>query len=217
MPGRAVRVTLDANYQLIGAGGERLIVLLHGFQQDGALIGKLLGPCFGKRDTLLAPDGLFPVPRRTESGFKPAFGWYFYDPVANRYHVTMDAAVEFLTNLIEGLDLGHLPKCIAGYSQGGYLAPFLAKNLSGVSQVIGINGRFRDEQLSGPLPFRLDGVNGEQDAFVDPVRARECHAAIVASGVQGSFIMVPDAGHGIGPGIREAVREHYRRHWGETD
>jgi len=113
--------------------------------------------------------------------------------------------------------VGHLPKCIAGYSQGGYLAPFLAKNLSGVSQVIGINGRFRDEQLSGPLPFRLDGVNGEQDAFVDPVRARECHAAIVASGVQGSFIMVPDAGHGIGPGIREAVREHYRRHWGETD
>jgi len=30
MPGRAVRVTLDANYQLIGAGGERLIA--HGVQ-----------------------------------------------------------------------------------------------------------------------------------------------------------------------------------------
>ena len=184
----------------------RSVILLHGFGQTGSEILAKLTETLAEDDFALAPDAPFPFPQREAGSLGEGFAWYFFDPVTNRYLNSMDAALEYLAAWYEQAVPRELPIAIAGYSQGGYLAPFLGLRLPRVERVTGINCRFRSEALPARLPFRLDAVHGSDDKLVDMERARACHGAIMAEGNAGCFQSVAGAGHGLNEAIRAAVR-----------
>jgi predicted esterase len=186
---------------------DRLILLLHGFQQEGAVIANLLGDALPKQAAVIAPDGHFPIPVRTREGYRMGFTWYFFDPVTQQYFKDMSAALGYLDKLWGALELPDLPLTIIGYSQGAYLAPHAGLRLPRVNHVIGINGRFRSEVLTEALPFRIDAINGMKDPSVDPERARGCFQDLKDRGCRGAFHAIENGGHGIGRNIRALVEK----------
>ncbi|MBI3558607.1 MAG: hypothetical protein HY074_20250 [Deltaproteobacteria bacterium] len=191
---------------LSGAPRE-LILLLHGFAESGKRILDKLEPLLPADAVVLAPNGPFPLPHKTDTGYVMTHSWYLYDPMAREYFIDMRLALEFLTAGIAQLKYEGLPKRIVGFSQGGYLAPFVAQTLSDVRQVVGIACEFLDEELTGALPARMDAVHGTADDVVAVADAKKSHAALVGRGVTGRFIEVEGAGHRIDGRMRNEVKE----------
>ena len=209
MPQTNIDITWRANYVLKQPPQPReLVLLLHGFQQSGETLARLLAEALPEDVAVLAPDGLFPIPVRTPKGYELGFTWYFFDPIRQIYHRDMSAALAYLETLLQALQLpGSLPMRVIGYSQGAYLAPHAAACWSQVIQVIGINGRFRSEVIKSALPFRIDGVHGAIDDQVDPQRSQRCFEELQEHGCHGSFTLVPGSGHGISGDIRRKVSQ----------
>jgi predicted esterase len=204
-----VDVALDwkVNYRISKSSDpRRLILLLHGFREQGAVLFSRLRSCFREDDLLLAPDAPFPAVMQTAAGLYQGFSWYFFDAESSTYLTPMEPAVRTLRALVERLQLSALPKWVVGYSQGGYLAPFIADRLERVERVVGLNCRFRDEALRAPLAYRLDGLHGALDETVDPERARRSHAALTLGEGAGEFHSIAGNGHEIGPAMKAELR-----------
>lgn len=177
------------------------LVLIHGLQQSGDAIFSLLRPYLPDDWNIFAPDGPFTLISRSDQGVQIHYTWYVFDPVKNHYLVDMSDGCTYLEQFLLAQNLSEDPLVIVGYSQGGYLAPIAAKSIASVSQVIGINCRFRDEILNTPLPFRLDAIHGTNDPLVEPKRARQCHQSIMQSGNRGQFWAIEGEGHRLTPKI----------------
>ena len=189
-----------------------LILLLHGYKLSGEYLFRRLQSqlCPERGDltewAVISPDGPFPVPGKRMSGDPyVGYSWYFYDAAKDEYVLDMEPAQSYVVSLIAKLGFESLPKIIIGYSQGGYLAPFVAQRLTQVRQVIGVSCEFLHEELTGELPFRMDAVHGALDDIVDPEKSRRSHLGLVARGVQGSFASVGSAGHRLTPEIAAQV------------
>lgn len=178
-----------------GKNGKRLILLLHGYEQHGRYILNLFEDRFSEEDIILAPNGPFPLPKKRENGFKVVHAWYFYDPYQNYYFVDMTLAVTYIKTLVKSLGYEELPTYVIGFSQGGYLAPFVGQELL-CRQVTVLHARYRSEVL-GQLPFTIHAVHGVKDTVVDGERARECHRELLQAGNQGEFHLLPNVGHVI--------------------
>lgn len=184
---------------------EEVFLLLHGWQQRGQVVLDKLRPYCPDHVRLVAPDAPFPAPHQGPEGLRLGYGWYLFDPATQIYHVPMTIAVNMMHAFMTTVCPSARKVRVLGYSQGGYLAPFVAEALTNIVQVIGINCRFRDEVLTRPLPFRLDAVHGEKDVLVNPTRSMQSHCQILKNGNRGVFHPVADAGHGINRDIGEAV------------
>ncbi len=206
MPKKPLRLAWNANYELREVQNPKeLVILLHGYQQSGELIYRLLEDCVGPDSVVLAPDAPFPIPQKVNKNYQIAFTWYFFDPETDTYLYDMSIALDYLHELLAELKLDNLPTRIIGYSQGGYLAPFLGERLPQTKQVIGVNCRFRSEALSCPLPFPLDAIHGEKDVLVDPQRASKCHQQLLSQGCRGEFHLLENSGHGISADVRSTL------------
>lgn len=207
MPSQPINPTWDATYQLkVAKNPKELAILLHGWQQRGDYILKNLQHCFTEETVVLAPDAPYPAPQASAGGYRQGFGWYFFDPHTNIYAVDMSLAKRFVETLVTALGYSHLPKRIVGFSQGGYLAPFLGITMSKVFQCIVLNGRYRSEALEETIGFRIDQIQGQADSMIDPERARQCHEELLARGNQGHFLLVPKSGHHLDERMREALK-----------
>ena len=209
MPAIHVPVNMPTSYEIRpGTGSDKaLVLLLHGFSQRGAVVLEQLGDCFPPEVTVLAPDALFPFPRRLGTHFEMRFSWYFFDPGSGQYYTDMQPAAEFLAGLVKQLGFEHAPKWVVGYSQGGYMAPFAGKLMPGVRQVIGVNSRFRSEVLHEVLPFPLDAIHGAADSMVDPIRSEACFHELQDLGNTGQFHLIPGGGHDVTPELCSKLRE----------
>lgn len=172
-------------------------VLLHGFNESGERMLSRLGPSLPATAAIIAPNGSFAMPRRTEQGFKLGFTWYLYDPASQQYYVDMRVALDFLLRGLERTGYSRLPLTIIGFSQGGYLAPFLGARLPQTRQVIGIDCEYLVDELSFPLLFRVDAVHGTQDEIIPIAEARASHERLVSKGVSGTFSAVEGSAHRI--------------------
>lgn len=177
------------------------VLLLHGYLQCGSSIFKLLDPFIPQSYQVIAPNGLFPVARGVGEHITLRYTWYFFNPATNQYLIDMEQACDYLKHIAESFKLTSAPLIIIGYSQGGYLAPFAAQHLPSTTRVIGINCRFRAENLCNPLSFRLDAIHGLADVLVDPKRARGNHQEILNCGNKGTFHGIPNEGHRFTPAI----------------
>ncbi len=187
----------------------RLVILLHGFQQTGSHILNMLEDCFDETSLVISPNGPFPFPYKTGNAesYRLSYAWYFFDPKTNVFGVPMDLAVNYLAELVAKSELASLPKWVVGYSQGGYLAPFAAKAMTGVERVLSINARYRSEVLHDRYSFRCDAVHGADDPMVDFDRSQRCHAEIIEAGNTGRFHAVKGAGHRITGKLLAGVSE----------
>lgn len=209
------RIPFDSFIQRPASGEVReLILLLHGFAETGERMFRKIQQALPARllehALLIAPNALFPMPHKTETGYIATYSWYFYEPGADDYFIDTRSATEFLAEGIRAHGAWDLPKRLIGFSQGGFLAPIAATALPHVRHLVGIGCEYLVDEIPGVLPdsvpYRVDAVHGSRDKSVDPIRARQSHARLIAAGVAGSFVMVEGSGHRIDDPIRNAVR-----------
>ena len=215
MPSLNIHTTRSVEYhlKLASADPQELVILLHGYQQRGETVLGFTEPCFGEHQVVVAPDAPFPIPYRARERFRLGYAWYFFDVQLGEYRIDMSHAVDYLVAFVASLAWADLPKRIVGYSQGGYLAPFLGLKLEQVHQVVGVNSRFRSETL-GLLPFPVDGVHGQKDTLVDPENSQRCHRELTDLGNDGIFHTVPESGHQIDRHLCDGLRHVLQRRKG---
>jgi predicted esterase len=191
---------------------KELILLLHGYTESGQKIFDRLEKYLPDSAAVLAPCGLFPIPQRIGGDtqkveYEMGYSWYFYNFHTDQYVIDMEPAIQYLVGLVHELKLMHLPLRIIGFSQGGYLAPFVGLSLSETIQVIGISCRFLEDELPRIPLFRLDAIHGEQDTVIECGPAQESHRRLIQKGAHGKFISLPNVAHRLTFDVREKVRE----------
>ncbi len=188
---------------------ERVALLLHGYEQNGRYMINKLGPAFDESTYVIAPNGPFPLPKRTDEGYRVGFSWYFYDPKTDDYYIDMSVSIQAIKSLLGKLQLEELPIVIVGFSQGGYLAPFVAKALKARDRhVVGIACEFLyDEVVPYPKEIRMDAIHGEKDTITDPVQAQIAHKKFVEMGSKGEFTLIPNLEHRITDQVRDKVNQ----------
>lgn len=189
-------------------------MLLHGFAESGERLFRKLEAALPEpildHALVIAPNGPFPMPHKTESGYSVTFAWYFYDPGAGEYYIDMRPAIDFIKTGIRVHGAWDLPKRVIGFSQGGYLALLLAAELPAMKQLIGIGCEYLVDEIPGNppanVPYRVDHVHGSADESVKAEEARLSHQRLIDAGVNGQLELIDGATHRIDHAIRVAVR-----------
>lgn len=189
----------------------RLAIFLHGYADHGGSFLRRLFPKGWPTElenvALLAPNGLFPVPVKTEEGWREAYSWYFFDEAKMRMLISPDFAVTGIQTLLKQHGLEDTEKTIIGFSQGGFLAPYLAKSLQHVSEIIAVGSGFRPDFYEA-LPakqIRLTAIHGDQDEVFQFGAAEKAHRRILDLGFQGEFLTIPGVRHIATPEIGQAI------------
>lgn len=199
---------------------EEVFVLFHGFSEKGATIYKRLGSRIhkhfenqGRKVLVLAPNGLYPMPHfhpleaeGTPEELLKGYSWYFYHQSTDYFLVDYIVPATTFKNWIEALIPTHIPKTIIGYSQGGYLSPFVGLQLKEVKKVIGINCSFREEKFDRLPDFPLLQFQGDKDTVIDTMLCHNRFQALVEKGYKnGEFIWMPGIDHKLTPEMADAV------------
>ncbi|MCF8058355.1 MAG: serine hydrolase family protein [Bacteriovoracaceae bacterium] len=199
---------------------EEIFLLLHGYSEEGKKIYKRLGRKMAeefkaRKVLILAPNGLYPMPRafpldKEIEGVEDllqGFAWYFYHPGSNTFLIDYKIPAISLSSWINKLNRPNLPVTIIGYSQGGYLAPFVAFETKSVKRVIGINCSFREDLMLNTPSFPMDLVQGREDTIIETNLAFERFEKLIERGVSGKFTWVEGADHRLSPDIAQSVLE----------
>jgi predicted esterase len=192
---------------LVKGDPKRLILLLHGYSQSGDKILGKLEEALPDNSYIVAPSGPFPVPKPVGDTYKPGFSWYFYESERDEYFLDMSIATDYLLKFLNSFSVKLPLREIIGYSQGGYLAPFVAQKIPSVEKVIGISCEFLEPELLGEISFEMHAVHGENDIVVDGKNSLNSFSKLKNRGVKGNFHMVKGSDHGISDGIKEAVKK----------
>jgi predicted esterase len=186
-----------------------LIVLLHGYEESGDRILGKLAPALPPGAWVVAPNGPFPLPRKVGDGYKLGFAWYFYVSARGEYYIDMELSIGIIDTLIRELGAEALPKRVIGFSQGGYLAPFVGQRLRNTRQVVGLACDFLHEELGllAPLPFPVDGLCGSADKIISPEEARRTFEALTPHcRVAGRFEALLNSEHKIDDAFVEGLK-----------
>lgn len=188
---------INCDYATIGPKDSReLIIILHGFNQSGAQVLEQMAPALPKDVWIIAPNGPFPQVRRKGADWEMGFAWYFYNPKDKYYYIDTHIPTKFLLNFLARLQVKQQEISIVGFSQGGYLAPYLAKDLPNTRRVIGIGCEFRSSRIpQEQFPFKIDQIHGELDDIVKLEDARNNFEQMLPKCTGGKFSIVNGAGH----------------------
>lgn len=175
-----------------------LLLFLHGYTDSAAsFLKRSLGDA-NLPQSILAPNGPFPLPVLGNNSFKEAYGWYFWDYAAGRPILHPNIAAGILVRLIDQLGYAHTPKLLIGFSQGGYFAPFLFPQLQNVRGLIALGAGFRTEDYPSEIPFPIIAIHGDQDTIVDAQRSQAGFEALRPRLPQASeYHLIPGMGHSI--------------------
>lgn len=195
-------------------------ILLHGYSESAKVIYKRLGQKInklkGENCKIIAINGLFPLVRpfeilknneknREEKNIL-GFAWYFYDSSKDQFLIDYEVPAKTISHWINHINPNNLPVTIIGYSQGGYLAPFIACELNkNVKRVIGINCSFRYQMLPQIPNFRLDQFQGREDQIIDTKLAFERFDYLKKKGMKGEFHWVDGVDHKLTPTLVELI------------
>lgn len=201
----SINVDLPTEVFVQEGNEDEALLVLHGYQQTGAWAFQRLRAVAEKQEKIISVNAPFPLPYKGKNGWVMTYGWYFFDSASGEYIIEMDFAVDYLKKVIAEYVRPGANIKVVGFSQGGYIAPFLAKDCDQVSQVIGLHCRFRSEVLTEQYNFRLDAIHGEDDSVVSPQRAEKCHQEIIEKGNTGDFCLLGGVGHEINDFVRREV------------
>jgi len=193
----------------------RIVLLLHGYSESGAKIYKRLSPYLNlDQDLILAPNAIFPLvdrfPLETQKGSDEllrGYAWYFYDQKKDEYLVNYSTPVSFLKSYLNSINTLSKPVTVIGYSQGGYLAPFLASEHNLIEDVIGINCSYRNDLFPSHMDKVIDAFQGSDDPIIDIELAKARHLNYG----HGDYQLIKDENHRLSPRLAEIVASHYLR------
>ena len=186
------------------------VLLLHGFLQSAQGFYRKIKPAFPEDCPAVVLQAPFPVFRQRSNRYDVGYSWFFYDSQSDTYLVKRDFAVNYCVEIIRQLGWENSLTHVVGYSQGGYLAPFVASELPGIKAVTGIHCRFRHEELKGELPFTINQLHGSDDQVVDPENSRKSHKAIIEKGNKGEFQLLEGIGHELTEPVLDRLRQVIR-------
>lgn len=218
-PYRSYAYTLPLRYHLTGQG-PGLVVCLHGYQDHASSLLKRLG-WLGRTDLpfrVLGINAPFPVPVWGPRGFSEAYAWYFRDATAGFEVIGPEAAARGAAQLMTDLGLVSVPTVILGFSQGAYLAPWLARARESATPndptraIIGVGGGYPRENFGGLAHVPTYAVHGVDDERVPCADAAREHADLVAHGFAGRFVAVPGLRHRVTAEVEAIVRPLIERH-----
>lgn len=188
-----------------------LLIFLHGYAQNANSFYNDVKSALPAECAFLFPNGPFPMPGQTRTIDDLGYAWYFYDAPSDQYYIPYTIPAGLLKSLIEQLGQIDREKIIIGFSQGGYLAPFLAEVLTRVKHVVSINSSFRNDFMQQTNnEFLVHAINGADDNLVDPNLARERHQKLKSLNRMGDFSLIPETKHRINDGILEKLKTYLR-------
>lgn len=199
------KTTIECELEVLSrkAKSNKFVILLHGFRQTNSWIYKNLVDSIPEDFNIICPNAPFLVPRRNPNLMDKAFAWYFFNEARTEYLIPMDNSIRILTNLINVHTDEQSELYLVGFSQGAYLAPFVAYNFSNTKRCIMLSGRIRTEVLDKKYPFPIDAFHGADDSIINPLRSRDCFNQFIANGNTGSFNIIDNLGHDINQIVRE--------------
>ncbi|MFY7994576.1 MAG: alpha/beta hydrolase [Bacteriovoracaceae bacterium] len=190
---------------------QEVILLLHGLGERGKRIYRKFVSSLPENAAILAPNGIYPLPSVRNGETRYTYAWYFYDRASQSYLINQDLPVAWLGEMIRSLDLDHLPLTIIGFSQGGYLAPFVGQSLPQTKHVIGIGCEFRTPLLKDHFDFKMTAIHGTEDKIILPEWAEKEVKELKARGVASEFHLVPGVGHEINSEIVKQILNVIRK------
>ncbi len=194
-------------YEKHAKSHNRLLIFLHGYTDSAESFLRRAYEAPWLDLDYLAPNGPFPIPVRSEQGFKEAYSWYFEDHSIGRIIIPKQVAIDMLKNLLSQLGLENCQKIIVGFSQGGFLAPKLAEELTHVEKIIGIGCLYRKESYEKIKHVQVYGIHGTEDTIVPFQEAQKTYQDLTAEGFKGEFASFEGLGHTINNEARAKLKE----------
>jgi len=191
-----------------------LVIALHGMGANEDLIQRQLKPLLDRPWMWVFPRGVYPYEMRTPDKIRIGNAWYLYTGDQAELRASMGHTAECLLGLQDVIrkDFPISDTVIAGFSQGGYLAGFVAPQYPERFRAAAcISGRLKHEFMSdAPAHARervsLAQFHGDLDQSVTATMAREAADKCRALGfVDVDYFNDPQAGHEITPAICEML------------
>lgn len=187
---------------------DRLFLFLHGYAENADIFYKRVSKVFTPKHRSLFLNGSFPIPTIRGDVVLYQYAWYFYNTIENKYYVDFNTPVASIKKLLESLKISEKTKItVIGYSQGGYLAPFLAAAIPAVDKVIAINASIREDKLLGELNFHLDQIHAINDERVDFDLAKERFEKLSKRLPSSNWIEMPNETHLLSANILETLEK----------
>lgn len=181
-----------------------LVVALHGMGQRVGSFTEDAVAITPPRAALIVPRGPFPFEKRRPEGPPvQAHAWYVWTGDQTAFLKSMERVSQWLLRVIDaqiaaaqqfGAELDSRRAGLVGFSQGGYLAGYLAvRNPGWFRACVVAAGRIKDEVLADAAPraaaagLRFLDVHGDQDEFVRHEACRASAERIAALGVPVDF------------------------------
>lgn len=199
---------LPLRYQLWGPKDKGTVICLHGYQDHALAMIRRIGwqEATDLPFQVLAINAPFPVPVWTADGFREAYSWYFRDVSRNLFLVKPEDTASHVARLINEIGLSQTPKAIFGFSQGGFLAPYLAKKLINIKGIIGVGCGYNADNYRDLVPIQIFAIHGEKDERVAIDQSRTEFAALMQKGFSGEFDAVPHIEHWLDKRLEPRVR-----------
>lgn len=172
---------------------------LHGYGENAEVFAKRVRRFY--QDKELAVDsyfinGPFPIPTIKNDMVLYQFAWYFYNPIENKYYIDFQTPVDYIKNVANQFNaIEEKALTIIGYSQGGYLAPFLGSAFENTERVISINASIREDMLPTELTYHLHQIHAEKDEQVDYDLAKKRFDLLKDRTLSSEWISVPKEKH----------------------
>lgn len=192
------------------ADPREIILLLHGLNERGKRIYRKLLPYLPSDALIISPNGIFPLPDQRSDGLRLGFTWYIFDVVHKTYQVNQDQAKLWLRDLVASANPHGLPVTVIGFSQGGYLAPLVGKEIAECKRVLGLACEFRAALIKGPLGFDLHALHGSSDPIISIQSAQNEVQLLKEKHINCTFHTIQETGHEISASMGETVRKILR-------
>ncbi len=200
--------SLPLKYHLSDQKSSLLIVLLHGYQDRAESVLKRLGWQTDPPSVrVLAINAPFPAPKWTPSGFVEAYSWYFRDTDRKLTLVPPSMSARAVVELMAHLGLAETPKVLVGFSQGGYLAPFIASQAKAVRAIVAMGSSFPSDSYKGVHPLPVYALHGAIDEIVPIEKAKREHSEILSKGFTGEFRVIDGLTHKVDPILSSHVMQ----------
>lgn len=174
-----------------------IFLLLHGLGERGKRIFRKLLPYLPSDALIIAPNGPFPIARPKEGRLDFGHCWYFYDKYEQKYFINQDLAKYWLRDMLKIENPKSLPVTIIGFSQGGYLAPLVGKEVKETKLIIGLACEFMTTLIYEKPAFSMVAIHGEEDQVVTAKSSKEEIEKLKVLNINVDWHSVPGAGHEI--------------------
>lgn len=206
-PTKTYSFTLPVRYKLWGPPDTGVVLCLHGYQDHALSMIRRIG--WWEKELpfqVLAVNAPFPVPLWTASGFHEAYSWYFRDTERGFTIASPEDTADRVAQLIGDLKLKDRPMMIFGFSQGGYLAPFVGRHLPRLKGLICLGSGYPAAPYKHLTFTKVYAIHGDRDERIPLQPTQEAHAQLLARGFDGEFFKIHELDHRVDEKVEPLVR-----------